>query len=437
MVVTMESWLEAQQAVIGSALIDSKVVPAIISGTTEDDYTGHCRTVFFAIKSIFSSGAPVDPVVVKDRLGDAYTGFLMQLMEITPTAANIDVYISLCRDRGRLLRLRELGQQMQEAESLDAVASLVEQANRVMVQRTTTQVVTMESALRSFYDRHDGAVSYLSWPIKELNGKLYAESGDFIILGGYPSDGKSAFAIQTACHMAKSKRVGFFSLETNPNKLFDRMIAHVAGIPMESMKTNTMTQGQWDDTAKASEHILSLQLEYVPASGYSVSDIRAMSIANRYDVIFVDYLQLVQGNGRDRYAVVTDVSIGLHQMAQSTGITVIALAQLSRPEKKKDAATPPPQLSDLRESGQIEQDADIVFMLYRPKFEQEDRILLVRKNKEGELGSIALDFDGQRQTFSRKKANPYAGMPKKPKPTVVLGCQQQVIDLPDDFPVPF
>lgn len=437
MVVTMESWLEAQQAVIGSALIDSKVVPAIISGTTEDDYTGHCRTVFLAIKSIFASGAPVDPVVVKDRLGDAYTGFLMQLMEITPTAANIDVYISLCRDRGRLLRLRELGQQMQEAESLDAVASLVEQANRVMVQRTTTQVVTMESALRSFYDRHDGAVSYLSWPIKELNGKLYAESGDFIILGGYPSDGKSAFAIQTACHMAKSKRVGFFSLETNPNKLFDRMIAHVAGIPMESMKTNTMTQGQWDDTAKASEHILSLQLEYVPASGYSVSDIRAMSIANRYDVIFVDYLQLVQGNGRDRYAVVTDVSIGLHQMAQSTGITVIALAQLSRPEKKKDAATPPPQLSDLRESGQIEQDADIVFMLYRPKFEQEDRILLVRKNKEGELGSIALDFDGQRQTFSRKKANPYAGMPKKPKPTVVLGCQQQVIDLPDDFPVPF
>jgi replicative DNA helicase len=437
MVVTMESWLEAQQAVIGSALIDSKVVPAIISGTTEDDYTGHCRTVFLAIKSIFASGAPVDPVVVKDRLGDAYTGFLMQLMEITPTAANIDVYISLCRDRGRLLRLRELGQQMQEADSLDAAASLVEQANRVMVQRTTTQVVTMESALRSFYDRHDGAVSYLSWPIKELNGKLYAESGDFIILGGYPSDGKSAFAIQTACHMAKSKRVGFFSLETNPNKLFDRMIAHVAGIPMESMKTNTMTQGQWDDAAKASEHILSLQLEYVPASGYSVSDIRAMSIANRYDVIFVDYLQLVQGSGRDRYSVVTEVSIGLHQMAQSTGITVIALAQLSRPEKKKDTATPPPQLSDLRESGQIEQDADIVFMLYRPKFEQEDRILLVRKNKEGELGSIALDFDGQRQTFSRKKTNPYAGMPRKPKPTVVLGCPQQVIDLPDDFPVPF
>ena len=335
MVVTMESWLEAQQAVIGSALIDSRVVPAILTGTTEADYTGHCRTVFLAIKSIFASGSPVDPVVVKNRLGDAYTGFLMQLMEITPTAANIDVYISLCRDRGRLLRLRELGQQMQEAESLDAAASLVEQANRAMVQRTTTQVVTMESALQSFYDRHDGAVSYLSWPIKELNGKLYAESGDFIILGGYPSDGKSAFAIQTACHMAKSKRVGFFSLETNPNKLFDRMIAHVAGIPMESMKTNTMTQGQWDDAAKASEHILSLQLEYVPASGYSVSDIRAMSIANRYDVIFVDYLQLVQGNGRDRYSVVTEVSIGLHQMAQSTGITVIALAQLSRPEKRR------------------------------------------------------------------------------------------------------
>lgn len=406
MVISREDWLSAQHAVLGSALIDARVVPMVLSGTEEADYTGPCVAVYQAIRAIFTEGKPVDPVIVKDRLG-GYTEFLTQLMELTPTAANVEYYIDLCRKARRLCQLRDLGKQMQEAEDLDEAKELLQQANQAMVERIGARAVNMEDAMSSFFERHEGQKTYLSWPIDGLNEKIYAEPGDLIILGGYPSDGKSAMAIQMAWHLAKSYRVGFFSLETNENKLHDRLMAHVAKIPMGQLKTNSLSQQQWEAAAQVSGEMMARQLEYIPAAGMTAADIQALSVANRYQVIFVDYLQLVSGKGKDRFSVVTDVSIGLHTMAQATGIAVIALAQLSRPEKGRDKKTPPPELSSLRESGQIEQDADIVFMVYRPDSNETDRMLLIRKNKEGTLGSIALDFDGQYQTFTRKRSDRY------------------------------
>lgn len=432
MVISRENWMDAQYSVLGSALIDAKTVPLIISGTDEEDYTGPCLAVFKVIKSLFTSGLPIDPVIVRDRLDKSYTGFLTQLMELTPTAANVRHYIELCRNSRRLLALREVGSELQEAETLRAAEEIVQQANKVMVERSAVRIVTMEEAMSSFFARHEGRKEYLTWPIDGLNDKLYAEPGDFIILGGYPSDGKSAMAIQMAYHMAQKKRVGFFSLETNENKLFDRMMAHVARIPFDAIKTNTLTSAHWEAAAKASSEIIGKNLHYIPAAGMSVSDIQAVSHANRYDVIFVDYLQLISGKGKDRFSVVTDISIGLHTMAQSTGITVIALAQLSRPEKSKSKDTPPPELSSLRESGQIEQDADIVFMVYRPRPDSDDRMLLIRKNKEGKLGSIALSFDGQYQTFSRKQSDKYAQLQRD-----IRSAGRQFERLPDNTPVPF
>ena len=418
MVISRENWMDAQYSVLGSALIDAKTVPLIISGTDEEDYTGPCLAVFKVIKSLFTSGTPIDPIIVRDRLDKSYTGFLTQLMEITPTAANVRHYIELCRNSRRLLALRDAGSELQ--------------ANKVMVERSAVRIVTMEEAMSSFFSRHEGRKEYLTWPIDGLNDKLYAEPGDFIILGGYPSDGKSAMAIQMAYHMAQKKRVGFFSLETNENKLFDRMMAHVARIPFAAIKTNPLTPAHWEAAAKASSEIIGKNLHYIPAAGMSVSDIQAVSHANRYDVIFVDYLQLISGKGKDRFSIVTDISIGLHTMAQSTGITVIALAQLSRPEKSKNKDTPPPELSSLRESGQIEQDADIVFMVYRPHPDSDDRMLVSRKNKEGRLGSIALNFDGQYQTFKRKPSDKHAQLHRD-----IRNAGKEFMRLPDDTPVPF
>ena len=434
--VTAQDWLDAQIGVIGSVLLQPDLASKVLSETSEADFSGNCLTVYRAIKALFSQGKPADCIMVSQVIGGAYSNFLMQIMEVTPSSAAVEHYISACRDRAQLMRLRELGQALQDVENLEDALGLVDRANQAVVQRTGVKVVTMQDAMISFYDRHEKSVEYLSWPIDGLNKKLYAESGDFIILGGYPSDGKSAMAIQMAYHMSEKKRVGFFSLETNPNKLFDRMIAHAARIPMSSIKTNDFTQIHWDTVSQLSGTIVNRNLEYVPAAGKTVAEIQAISQAHRYDVIFVDYLQLVAGRGKDRYSIVTDVSIGLHTMAQSTGITVIALAQLNRPDVGKDKKIPPPQISNLRESGQIEQDADIIFMVYRPDQERSGRMLLIRKNKEGELGSIDLDFDGQYQTFSRSRADQYRQTQKAIRQAGRY-AQQEYERLPDNTPVPF
>ena len=435
MVISRDDWLQAQYSVLGSALIDAKVVPTVIAETAEEDYSGPCLAVYKAIKSLFMAGTPVDPVIVLSRLDKSYADFLAQLMEVTPSAANVGYYISLCRKNRRLLALREIGERLQTAEDLDDAYDAIQNAGKIMVERGSIRIVSMEEAMTNFFSRHEGRKEYLTWPIDGLNDKLYAEPGDFIVLGGYPSDGKSAMAIQMAYHLAKTKRVGFFSLETNENKLHDRLIAYAARIPMDNIKTNTLTKEHWETAAEISPEVISRNLYYIPAAGMSVSDIQAVSRANRYDVIFIDYLQLINSKGRDRFSIVTDISIGLHTMAQSTGITVIALAQLTRPDKHKGKDTPPPELSSLRESGQIEQDADIVFMVYRPKQESDDRMLLIRKNKEGRLGSIALDFDGRYQTFTRKVSDKYRQLHKDIR---AAGREARAFQkLPDDTPVPF
>ena len=437
MVISSQDWLDAQVGVLGSVMISPELAAKVLAETSEEDYTGQCLSVYRAIKSLFMAGKPADIVLIREKLGEPYTPVLMQMMEVTPTAANIDYYIAACRERGRLLRIRELGQQMQEAEDLDAASELLEKANKTMVKRTGVRIVTMQDALTSFFERHEGAKDYLPWPIEGLQDKLYAEAGDFIVLGGYPSDGKSALALQMAYHMSSTKRVGFFSFETSDRKLFDRMMASVARIPMDRIKINDLSDKDWEDAAKVSGEISARNLEYIPASGMTVSDIQAISYAQRYDVIFVDYLQLVNGRGKDRFSVVTDISIGLHTMAQSTGIAVIALAQLSRPERKaQDKITPPPTLSSLRESGQIEQDADIVFMLYRPNFNQPTRELMILKNKEGRLGRLMLDFDGQYQTFSRSKADQYRQTHNAIR-AAGKAVQQEYKRIPDDTPVPW
>lgn len=434
MVTSTQDWLDAQIGVLGSILIQPDLAAKVLAETCEEDFSGACLTVYRAIRTLFQQGKPADPIMISDALGGQYAEFLLQIMEVTPTAANLDHYVSACRSRSQLMQLRNLGQALQDAETLEDAQALLEKANRSTISRTGVQIVTMEDAMTSFFERHEGEKEYLSWPIDGLNGKLYAEPGDFIILGGYPSDGKSALAIQMAFHMAESKRVGFFSLETNPGKLHDRLMAHALRIPMNAIKTNTMTDGQWAAAGKSAQTIIARNLEYIPAAGKTVTEIQAVSLARRYDVIFVDYLQLISGRGKDRFSVVTDISIGLHTMAQSTGITVIALAQLRRAETGKDKKTPPPELSSLRESGQIEQDADIVFMVYRPDFNRSDRMLLIRKNKEGELGSIELDFDGRYQTFTRSRADKYKSTQKAIRQA---GKQEEYERLPNDTPVPF
>lgn len=442
---TNESWLNAQYSVLGSALIDQQVVPKVLHETRESDYFGTCQTVYKALRKLFNTGSPIDPVSVKAQLGDSYMDFILQLMEITPTAANIDMYIALCKEQARTNQLRDIARQMTEEEDGDKLRSLLEQASGMMVQRSSLKITTMADALQSFMERHTRQTNYLTWPVGELNDRLYAEPGDFIIIGGYPSTGKSAWALQCAWHWARNYKVGFFSLETSSEKLFDRQMAAVSRLSMDSIKRNTIGEKDWERICTMATEITARNLELIPAAGMTPADVRAVTMMRGYQIIFVDYLQLLQGSGENRTTQVTQISIALHTLAQSMGVTVVALSQLAR-QGKQDKNTPP-DMSALRESGQIEQDADLIMML---SLQDKDkpagpRELRIRKNKEGTCPNILLDFDGKHQTFSKAArtgdvVSKYVHEGKKaqrqnrnnaPVPDL------QMTMLPDSTPVPF
>lgn len=442
---TNESWLNAQYSVLGSALIDQQVVPKVLHETRESDYFGTCQTVYKALRKLFNAGSPIDPVSVKAQLGDSYMEFILQLMEITPTAANIDMYIALCKEQARTNQLRDIARQMTEEEDGDKLRSLLEQASGMMVQRSSLKITTMADALQSFMERHTRQTNYLTWPVGELNDRLYAEPGDFIIIGGYPSTGKSAWALQCAWHWARNYKVGFFSLETSSEKLFDRQMASVARLSMDSIKRNTIDQKEWERVCAMSTEITARNLELIPAAGMTPADVRAVTMMRGYQIIFVDYLQLLQGSGENRTTQVTQISIALHTLAQSMGVTVVALSQLAR-QGKQDKNTPP-DMSALRESGQIEQDADLIMML---SLQDKDnpagpRELRIRKNKEGTCPNILLDFDGKHQTFSKAartgdviskyvhEGRKYQRQNRNNAPVP----DAQMTMLPDSTPVPF
>lgn len=443
MAVTDDRWLDAQYSVLGSALISSEVVPKVLHETGENDYRSTCLTVYKAMRKLFLSGAAVDPVSVAGELGSNYRDFLRQLMEITPTAANVDHYIGLCREQARTSQLRELGRQMAEEEDPQKLRQLLEEANGRTADRPRLRITGVGDALKSFMDRHTRDVRYLTWPVRELNDRIYAELGDLIIIGGYPSSGKSAWALQCAWHWAREYRVGFFSLETSSEKLFDRLMSSVAELSMDNIKRNTIDQAGWDKVCSMTEDITARQLELIPAAGMSPADVRAVTMMQRYQIIFIDYLQLLQGSGENRTAQVTQISIALHNLAQSLGVTVVALSQLARQGKQEKNSAP--DMSALRESGQIEQDADLIMMLSLANKDQPEgnRELRIRKNKEGTCPNILLAFDGKHQTF--RKAQPESKdmlrqmARKKVVPTPVLASEklEQMTVLPNDFPVPF
>lgn len=392
-----EKWLDAQYSVLGSVLISPEVTPRVMSGTSEQDYSGACRTVFLAIKKLFLSGAAIDPVSVSGALGPNYRDFLVQLMQITPTAANIDAYITLCREQSRVAAVRELAQKMAVADTSEKLRPLLEKASGLMTDKPNLKITTMADALASFMQRHTQKPDYLTWPVPELNDQIYGELGDFFIIAGSPSTGKSAWALQCAWHWAKQYKVGFFTLETSSEKLFDRQMAAAAQINMEVIKRNVLSQAEWDKVCGMNPEITARNLELIPAAGMTPADVRAVTMMRGYQIIFIDYLQLLAGPGENRTAQVTAISIALHTMAQSMGVTVVALSQLAR---KKEGA---PSMSDLRESGQIEQDADMVMILSLEKKDDPsgNRILHVAKNKEGICPKVLLVFDGKHQTFSK------------------------------------
>lgn len=397
---------ELEMRVAATLLAEPGWIGEAVSLIEPEDFTdeGGCREIFAALRALFLDGSPVTPMAVTLAAGDWTGPMVKALGQGSLAAVTRQELAGLCESlqaRSRARKVSALAARLATAGEPELSAHLVEEINGAMARRRRAKAVTMSEAGVAFVTGLDTKPAYLTWGIPRLDEELFVEPGDFVVIGGYASSGKTLLALQMALGLAETCRVGFFSLETSPGKLYDRLAAHRAGVSLKRIKRREFRGGDADRLTKAVTELEKLPLELIPAGGMSVPDIQAQALARRYEVIFVDYLQLAEAPGQSRYEKVTAISIGLHTMAQTHGITVIALAQLTRPERTKGKA-PPPSMQSFRESGQIEQDADVAMLLYPedPDDNSSRRILKVSKNKEGEKLRLELSFDGATQTLT-------------------------------------
>lgn len=399
----------AQKSVIGSMLLDEKCVPVVLSEVASEDFTdSECRILFLAARKLYTEAKPVDPVTVlaqakDDGGGEGLYDLVMTCMKETPTTTNLREYLSLLRQESRSLRAQSLGLRLVDAVGPEEIRDVVAQLDALMVDKPGVKVTGMEALLKGFFERQKQMPDYLTWGLPGMEDRLKITEGKFVILGGYPSDGKTALALSAAIAQAKTRRVGFFSLETDDATIGDRLVARTALIAMGKIKDRQLTQEDYDTITELSQDFVSRQLEIVDAVGMTAPDIISYARYRRYNVIYIDYLQLIRPtSGRSRTEEISGISIALHTGARAAGITVVALSQLSRPEKV-NGRIPAPRMRNLRESGQLEQDADAIMLLYREKPDDPDarRVLTLEKNKEGELATMYLHFDGATQSFRR------------------------------------
>lgn len=401
--------LDAENAVLGSMLIDEDCIPPLLSSVAQGDFLDkENMTIFCAIRDIFRGGGPVDAVTVGARLGQKYSERLIRLMETTPTSANAEIYAKIMAEQAALERVKDTCEKIADADTMEDARPLIAALTQALDTSKHLDIWTMRDVLTYFQRSQtdpEEKKEYISLGIRDLDEGSYLERGDVAVIAGEPSAGKTAFGLVTAMHMAKTHKVGFFSLETKNEKLSDRLIASGFDIDLSRIKRGTVTEDEWARFAEGSEDFMSRDLRIIPCSGVSATDIASITKACGFDVIFIDYAQQLSSEVPARLgnvARMADVSNSLHIFAQKNNVLVVELLQLSRLDKR--GGWREPDMHDLKETGQWEQDADIILMLYLPdpksgRDRSKMREIKVAKNKEGRRGKWPLVFDGEHQTF--------------------------------------
>ena len=405
--VARDRWLDAQVGVLGSVLLKPELAARLITDTSASDFSEDFRAIYGAICALVTSGEAVDAMTIRNRLGPASTELLRQIVTLTPTAANYEPYVAACREQSRLRSLNSLSAELAGAVTLDDARAILGKMQGVTVEHNVHRVTALMDGLSEFFWRGSDLRSYVEWGLPALDDKVYTAPGDVIVLGGYASDGKSAFMLQAALHMAKAHKVGIFSFEGTHAKTIDRIVAHTAKVQLSAIRRGGLPIDVWQQITSKTNALSKLQLEIVEASGMNVSDVIGMTLSRGYEIIFLDYIQLIQSDSSRRTGTrqeeLAEISKTLAVASRQHKLMIVELSQLSRPPRQKDGSFPAPTLSSLQESGQLEQDADVVLLLYRKTKDAQDvpRELFVAKNKEGSLGLIPLHFDGPTQTFYR------------------------------------
>ena len=426
--------LEGEQAVLGSMPIDEGCVKEVMDKLVPSDfYLGQNREIFETIYTMFTYARPIDGITVCEEMRKAGTydenttrSYLAQLMEITPTSANVMEYVAIVRDKA-LLRgvaqaageitalvqegIGEAGEILEAAEQkIYAVRRGQSAQDMVPLRMVLPEVLDRLSEMSESESRLPGLSTGLSAVDRKITG---LNKSDLILLAARPGMGKTSFALNVALNVAKSekKTVAVFSLEMSREQLATRLLSSEACVESGRLRTGSLRETDWEKIAAAASVLNKVDIRIDDNPMLSVADMNAK--CRRIDglaLVVIDYLQLMtsaSGNnrgGENRQQMVSDMSRMLKIMAKELNVPVICLSQLSRANEKRDDKRP--MLSDLRESGAIEQDADIVLFLYRDDYYNEDSEkrniaeCIVAKNRHGETGKVELRWMPEYTTFA-------------------------------------
>ena len=426
--------VEAEQAVLGSMLIDPRCVPEVIDKLrVEDFYLRQNREIYETIYSMFNYSETIDPVMVLENMKkngyydeNQSRGYLLQLMDTTPTAANVLEYVEIVKDKTLLRQVAETAGELTALvqEGTDSGQDVLEAAEQriyaIRQGRAARGLTPISSVLIEVYDRlselaaSDSAIPGLSTGLKDLDRAISGlNKSDLILLAARPGMGKTSMALNILLDAGKKsgKAVAFFSLEMSREQLAMRLISGECFVDNKKLGTGKLTEQDWENGAMAADSLNRASILIDDDSSVTVADILAK--CRRVDnlgLVVIDYLQLMQSAGGktragdNRQQIVSDISRSLKLMAKELNVPVLCLSQLSRANESRNDKRP--MLSDLRESGAIEQDADIVLFLYRDGYYNKDSEnpnlaeCIIAKNRHGETGTVELQWMPEFTTFS-------------------------------------
>ena len=417
---------QAEQAVIGSMLIDPRCIPEVLEKLKADEfYIKRIKDIYETVYAMFAYGQTIDPVTVLDQMKvrgvyeEGMESYMAEVMRMTPTASNVMEYAAIVRDRALLRRLGETADEINNmvSEGSGEADTLLEAAERKIYAlrqgRNVGGLLPISGVVQNVFDElSEAAASGNKIPgiptgLPDLDRTILGlNKSELILIAARPGMGKTSIALNIALHaaIAEKKTVAIFSLEMSREQLARRLLSKAALIPSQNLMTGQLTPQQWRDITDAAQTISATDIRIDDNPSLTVSEMNAQCRRiPKLDLVVIDYLQLMQSAGsghswsnESRTQAVSDISRMMKIMAKELNVPVVCLSQLSRANESRQDKRP--MLSDLRESGAIEQDADVVIGLYRDGYynkECENPNLaeaIILKNRKGATGTVELTW---------------------------------------------
>ena len=425
--------LEAEQSVLGSMLIDERCVPDVIGMLRpEEFYLRQNREIYETIYAMFNFSERIDPVTVLDKMKERGVydeqrsyDYIAQLLQITPTAANVKQYCAIVHDKALVRDLSTAADEINDMvyDGSGTAQDMLEAAEKKIFslrrENSGDSLQHIGKVLVNVYDRleelaqSDSAIPGLSTGLFDLDRKISGlNKSDLLLIAARPGMGKTSLALNIALNVAKKypKTVAFFSLEMSREQLALRLLSNESFLDNQKLVTGQLTDEDWGKLSIASSALSQTDIRVDDNPSITVAEMNAK--CRRLDnlgLVLIDYLQLMTAaapgkSGENRVTVVSEISRALKIMAKELNVPVICLSQLSRANESRTNKRP--MLSDLRESGAIEQDADSVMFIYRDDYYNENSEeknvaeCIVAKNRHGETGTVKLQWLPQFTTFS-------------------------------------